>query len=229
MDNEILSRVEHETFLDLELDENLRWYPLCRKAAVKIGRSSASMRKVKQFVGTHALKTMYNSMILPHLSYCIAAWGGTFDKATKRMKVQQKKAIRIITKARAMEHTEPRLKKLETLKLEDLYKYHVGNLVYDCLNGHAPQLMNTLFTKKSKTCTTQTRGEQDKPKNVQFIKGKVSSLKRSFPCREAEVWNELPVEIQAILKKSKLKSALKKTLFMAMRKELSALTHTVLT
>jgi hypothetical protein len=27
MDNEILLRVEHETFLGLKLDENLRWYP----------------------------------------------------------------------------------------------------------------------------------------------------------------------------------------------------------
>ena len=111
-----------------------------------------------------------------------------------------------------MEHTEPRLTKLKILKLVDLYKYHVGNLVYDCLNDHAPQLMNTLFTKRSKTRTTQTRGEQDKPNNVQFIKGKVSSMKRSFPCRGAEVWNDLPVEIQAILKKSKFKSALKKHL-----------------
>jgi len=212
MDNETLLRVEHETFLGLELDENLRWYPQCRKASVKIGRSIASMRKVKRFVGANALKTIYNSMILPHLSYGIAAWGGTFDKATKRIKVQQKKAIRMITKARAMEHTEPRLKKLKILKLVDLYKYHVGNLVYDCLNDHAPQLMNTLFTKRSKTRTTQTRGEQDKPNNVQFIKGKVSSMKRSFPCRGAEVWNDLPVEIQAILKKSKFKSALKKHL-----------------
>jgi hypothetical protein len=60
-----------ETFLGLDLDENLR--------------------KVKQFVGTNALKTMYNSMILPHLSYGIAAWGGTSDKAIKRLKVHQKR------------------------------------------------------------------------------------------------------------------------------------------
>jgi hypothetical protein len=91
MDNEILSRVEHETFLGLELDENMRCYPQGRKAAVKIGRGLASMRKVKQFVGTNAIRTMYNSMILPHLSYGIAAWGGTFDKGTKRIKVQQKR------------------------------------------------------------------------------------------------------------------------------------------
>jgi hypothetical protein len=55
MDNEILSRVEHETFLGLELDENLRWYAQGCKAAVKIGRGLASMRKVdlleKRFVG----------------------------------------------------------------------------------------------------------------------------------------------------------------------------------
>jgi hypothetical protein len=37
-------------------------------------------------------------------------------------------------------------------------------------------------------------------------------MKRSFPYRGAEVWNELPAEIQAILKRSKFKSALKKHL-----------------
>jgi hypothetical protein len=84
-------------------------------------------------------------------------------------------------------------------------------MVYDCLNGHALQLMNTLFTKRSKNCTTQTRGEEDKSNNVQG-KGKVSSMKRSFPCRGAEVRNELPAEIQEILKKSKLKICTEKTL-----------------
>jgi hypothetical protein len=40
-----------------------------------------------------------------------------------------------------MKYTEPWLKKLGILKLEDLYKYH------DCLNDHAPQLVKTLFKK----------------------------------------------------------------------------------
>jgi hypothetical protein len=72
--------------------------------------------------------------------------------------------------------------------------------------------MNTLFSKRSETCTTQTRGVSNKANNVESVKGKVSSMKRSFPCRRAEVWNKLPVEIHAIWKKSKLKSALKKYL-----------------
>jgi hypothetical protein len=44
-----------------------------------------------------------------------------------------------------MEHTEPRLKKLGILKLEDLYRYHVRNLVYDCLNDHAPSEKFEIF------------------------------------------------------------------------------------
>jgi hypothetical protein len=116
MDNEPLTKVIHDTFLGLELDKNLRWYEQCRKASLKIG----NMRRVKHFVSPRILKTMYNSLILSRLSYGIAAWGGTFDKATKRLKLQQKKAVRTITKAKAMEHTEPRQKCQEILKLEDL-------------------------------------------------------------------------------------------------------------
>jgi exonuclease III len=212
MDNEPLTRVNHDTFLGLELDENLRWYEQCQKASLKIGRCLASMRRVKRFVGPRILRTMYNSLILSRLSYGIALWGGTFDKATKRLKMQQKKAVRIITKAKAMEHTEPRQKCQKILKLEDLYKYFIGNLVFDSLKGDAPLLMQSLFKKKSETSTTQTRGETAKGNDIHPIKGKFSAKKRSFSCRGPEIWNELPAEIQNLDKKTMFKASLKKHL-----------------
>jgi hypothetical protein len=170
------------------------------------------MRRVKRFVGPRILRTIYNSLILSRLSYGIALWGGTSDKATNKLKMQQKKAVRIITKAKAMEHTEPKQKCHKILKLEDLYKYFIGNLVFDSLRGDAPLLMQSFFKKKRETRTMQTRGETAKENDIHPKKGKFSTKKKSFSYRGPEIWNELPAEIQNLDKKTLFKASLKKHL-----------------
>ena len=97
------------------------------------------MSRVKNFVSLNTLKSLYNCFVQPHLIYGITLWGGTFDKGLSRIQKLQKKAIRLLTGARRMDHSEPRLKKLGILKLEDLYKMHPICLTYDCLNGEVPE------------------------------------------------------------------------------------------
>jgi hypothetical protein len=91
MDNQPLTRVPHETFLGLELDEHLRWYEHSKKKSSQISRSIGIMRKIKNFVIPNVLKTIYNTMILPQLTYGIALWGGTFEKGLTKLRKRKKK------------------------------------------------------------------------------------------------------------------------------------------
>ena len=61
---------------------------------------------------------LYNTLILPHISYGIMVWGYQRNRLNKI----QKKAIRIITSNKYNSHTEPLFKQLNMLKLEDLLK-----------------------------------------------------------------------------------------------------------
>ena len=47
-------------------------------------------------------------------------------------------AVRTITKSYITDHTEPRMKKLELLKLDDLYKTECMLLIHDSVHGNAP-------------------------------------------------------------------------------------------
>ena len=46
---------------------------------------------------------LYNSLILPHINYCIMAWG----YQSNRMFKLQKRAIRIVAKSKYNAHPEP--------------------------------------------------------------------------------------------------------------------------
>ena len=61
---------------------------------------------------------LYCTLILPHLTYTILAWGFDLDRLTKL----QKKAIRTISCSKHNAHTDPNFKNLNLLKLKDIFE-----------------------------------------------------------------------------------------------------------
>ena len=67
------------------------------------------------------LLILYNTLILPHLSYCIQVWGSKIQ-TNRRLHLLPKKAVRNITNKNYIAHTEPLCKLLNILKATDLFK-----------------------------------------------------------------------------------------------------------
>ena len=87
------------------------------KVANKISKTIGIINKLKYQLPQTTLLTIYNSLILPHLNYCLLAWGHD----SKRIHKLQEKAIRIINKSHFFSHTDPIFKKLNVLKIYDLH------------------------------------------------------------------------------------------------------------
>ena len=66
-----LQQVSHETFLGLQIDETVKWYEHTNKVANCISRKLGMMKRIKNFVSRETLKTVYNTLIQPHLNYGI--------------------------------------------------------------------------------------------------------------------------------------------------------------
>ncbi len=62
-------------FLGTTIQETLNWAPHTYRIANKISRTLGVMNKLKHFLPTYTLRTMYNSLILPHLNFSILSWG----------------------------------------------------------------------------------------------------------------------------------------------------------
>ena len=107
INNTNIECVDEFNYLGLMLNKHLNWKQHITKIANTISKTIGIKNKLKYELPENPLLTIYNSLILPHLNYCILAWG--YD--SKRIYKLQKKAIRIISKSKFYSHSHPIFKK----------------------------------------------------------------------------------------------------------------------
>ena len=86
--------------------------------------------KLKQVIPVSALRTLYYSMIYPHLLYGIVIWGSTFKTYLGKLSVLQNKALRITAGSNWLDNATQYFAKLNVLKLDDLYKFEIAKLMH---------------------------------------------------------------------------------------------------
>jgi hypothetical protein len=102
---------------------------LCNKLAISI----FILNQAKNFLTPKALKTLYFSLVHPHLLYCINIYSCTSQANLNRMYKLQKKAIRIISNANSSAHTEPLFHSLGILPLNQLIKQAKLHLMHSTM------------------------------------------------------------------------------------------------
>ena len=110
----------------------------------KIARNVGILSKLKHFLPIYIMNTLYYSLILSHLQYCTLLWANTYSTCLNKLRILQKKAIRIITQSHYLAHTDPLFSKLKLLKLDDLYKHQLGIYMYKSTKGLLPDSMSSM-------------------------------------------------------------------------------------
>ena len=122
-------------FLGVIIDNHLTWNQHINEVANKISRTSGILRKLKNYLPSNILLLIYRSLVESHLNYGITLWG--FGNLT-RLKKLQKQSIRAVAKAKYNAHTENIFKKLQTLKVEDLFKLSCLKIYFKFSNDQLP-------------------------------------------------------------------------------------------
>ena len=97
------------------------------------------------------------SQLFRFLTYCIIAWGNTYQSSLQPLFVLQKKAIRIITFSGFLEHTSPLFKDLNVIKLFDEVTVHIAFFMYKFKNQLLPTNFNVFFASVKETHNYNTR------------------------------------------------------------------------
>ena len=97
------------------------------------------LNKLKHIFPHNILRTIYNSLIHPHLIYGLYLWGFSL----KRLTILQKKAVRILLLRLYISHSTPLFKNLKILKIEDQYLIQLYKLYYKNTNNLLPQYFNS--------------------------------------------------------------------------------------
>ena len=107
------------------------------------------MSRLKFTLPLYILTNLYNTMILPYLTYCNIIWGSTASYLLQKIFLIQKRAIRIITNSTYLAHTEPLFRKLKILNTYDLHRYFVACFMFSYSKGTLPDILNNFFTLNS--------------------------------------------------------------------------------
>ena len=132
-------------FLGVYLDENLSWLNHINHISKKISKSLFIMRQVKHILDRKSMKTLYYSLIHPHITYCLLAWGNANKNILKKITILQKRAIRLIDQAQYNSHSEPIFKKLNLLKISDQYELDVVLFMNKFHNKKLPTSFHDMF------------------------------------------------------------------------------------
>jgi len=126
------------------IDDDLKWTDHIKNVNRKISNSIFTLNQIKHFMPFNTLKTLYQTMLEPHLTYGLPIWGNANLSTLKKTNVLQKKALRCITNSKFNSHTEPLFKSTQILKINDLYTLEVGKIMHKYQNKKIPETFNNL-------------------------------------------------------------------------------------
>ena len=88
-----IEQVLHTKFLGVIIDENLTWREQIKTVETKVSKSIGVLYKRKDFLDIQALRTLYQSLVEPYMSYCCEIWGNTYPSRLRKLSLLQKKKL----------------------------------------------------------------------------------------------------------------------------------------
>ena len=128
------------------LDSHLNWKAHVSHVMKKTKRNIGLISKLRYFVNTNTLVSLYYALIYPFFIYSLIAWGNTYESNVRPLFILQKRAIRIITFSSFTEHTSPIFKSLKIVEFFDIVKLITSVFMYKFHRKLLPSIFSNFFT-----------------------------------------------------------------------------------
>ena len=159
--NSPLEQVSSIQFLGVCVDNKLSWKNHINNISKTISRNIGVMYKLKQYLPSSALLTLYSSLISPYLNYGILAWGNTHQTFLDKLLLLQKKALRVVFNLHARAHTDILFFENNILKINDLHLFQLGQFMYNFNTNSLPIIFNDLFSTNEHVHNYPTRQSRE--------------------------------------------------------------------
>ena len=200
-----INRVYHTKFLGVVIDSKLKWQNHIMHIKNKISKTIGILLRARKTICNKLLLTLYNTLILPHFTYCITIWGKTYTKYTNHLTIIQKRIIRIIAHSTHLAHTAPLFERFKLLTFEKLHKYHSLIFAHKLYNNTLPPIMINTFNITQPTPPYSLRNSSDIRQPFRILTISRFGLKYNIP----KLWNELPLRLKNIASLYPFKKSLK--------------------
>ena len=149
-----IKTVNSTKFLGVQIDANLTWKEHVDDICTKISRTIGVLNRLKETVPRRILLTLYNTMILPYISYCNIICGSCALYLLNIILVLPKRAIRIINNVLPLSNTDVLFQKFKILSVADINKLNIY-FIYIFLFSSLCQFIGLFgLYYSATTCTT---------------------------------------------------------------------------
>ena len=194
--NTEIEQVNVIKFLGVYVDSTLTWQDHIKYKCSQILKVLGAISQFKTNMPNNILRTIYNSLIYPHLSYAITAWGNINSPQLKRMNLLQKRAIRTICNARYNSHTNPLFKEQYLLKLQDIFKSSCLKLNFMTATNTDPT--NYLRNQLPLNSSLHHHNTRQSSHLHSYNPSSTSLSKQLINHKIPQIWNELPDHIKIL-------------------------------
>ena len=201
--NNIISVTNSIKFLGIEIDSNLNFRNHVNNISKKVSRVIGLLYRLNKFLPVEILRTLYFTLVMPHMMYGIEVWYGAPQYVLNRVSILQKKAIRAINSLPFNHHTHEYFKSMKLLKIDDLYKVKILSHMFIHLDQS-----NYISQSEIHSYNTRNRGNITTP----FFNR--SQSQSTWLYRGVHLWNSVPDEIKSSLTVTSFKNAIKNLLVM---------------
>jgi hypothetical protein len=209
IDKKDIQKVNTTKFLGILIDNNLSWKSHTSHITKIISKYNGIIRKVRPYLPAGSLQTLYNTFILPYLSYCALIWADKNNSNLDSVFIMQKKAIRTCTNSIWLAHTNPLFSKFKTLKIRDIYVHQLGTYMYRYHNQLLPSDHETICFKSIAESTSHSYKTRQSD-NIHVPQTNTLLAKNTIKTQGAIFWNTLKPSIKNSPSLSTFKSNIKK-------------------
>ena len=179
-------------FLGVYIDPKLDFKYHIEHMHAKISRSLYAINTAKHFLNTEILIILYKSLIHCHFLYCIQIYSSVSSNAMKKLFLQQKKAIRIVTNSRFNSHTVPLFKKYEILPIDEQAKHSKILFMYDYIHNKLPNSFHETWKRNHQRQQGIMQLRNANHFHIPFIR---LETYMKFPIAEIpKLWNEIVID-----------------------------------
>ena len=190
INGEVLKEVDHAKYLGVLIDNKLDWSYQISAVNLKLSKGIGLLAKIRHFVPTNTLRSLYFSFVNPYTDYNLLNWGMAASTNLNSINLKLKKAVRIMSFKDSDEHAAPLFKELEILPLDKSIELNNGKFMWKLYNGFLPASL-------AKNFNLNTRNQ------ISNSLSRLESLKKFILFAGPLQWRELPSSIR---EKTSLKS-----------------------
>ena len=147
--------------------------------------------------------------MLSHLQYCTLLWANSYYSHLHKLRLLQKKAIRILSNTDYRAHSSKLFLKLKLLKLDDIMTFQLGTFMYKLKNNKLPSMIpHYVHHYNENIHSHNTRHKEG------YLIPSVRTNCRKFTVSYAGpiLWNSFPQQLRQLPSEALFKKKLKSTL-----------------